>query len=118
MSSCPHVLSTEEVPGMTAASDVRTAADEVEQNISDVLKQLMTRRDETNADLAALLHCDVQTVGRKRRNERPWRAWEVRALATHYGWDVGVFYEGVDALFRVSQKDITAGYLDLSFAAA
>jgi hypothetical protein len=96
-----HTLRKE--AAMTTA-DVQTPAAEVEHNISAVVKQLMAYRNETNADLAALLHYDVQTIGRKRRNERTWQAWEVQALADHYDVEVSDFYAGVDALFRLSRK--------------
>ncbi len=90
---------------MTAPTEVQTIAAEVERNISAVLEQLKQRDRDTDADLATMLGCDPQTLGRKRRNERKWDAWEVRALADRYGVTVGVFYGGVAALFGGLQRD-------------
>lgn len=90
---------------MTAPTEVQTIAAEVERNISAVLEQLKKRDHDTDAALAEMLGCDPQTLGRKRRNERKWDAWEVRALADRYDMPVSVFYGGVAALFGGVQRN-------------
>lgn len=89
---------------MTAPTEVQTIAAEVERNISAVFEQLKKRDHDTDAAVAEMLGCDPQTLGRKRRNERKWDAWEVRALADRYDMPVSVFYGGVAALFGGVQR--------------
>ena len=76
----------------------------VDSNISGVLGQFMTWRDDTYATVARVLGCTPQTVGRKMRGERKWEAHEVALLAEHYEAPVDLFYKGPGELFSRTSR--------------
>lgn len=96
---------------------VAAPAVDVDRNISRVLKLLIAYREQPLNELLMAVGMNKSTMLR-RRAHGGWSAEEVGRLAAHFDVPISAFYEGADALFRLSQKDITAGYRDLTPAAA
>ena len=71
---------------------------EIDTSIGEVTEHLLLWRKETRAQLAALLGLSLKTVNRRIAGERRWEAWEIEAMARHFGRPVEVFYAGPDAL--------------------
>lgn len=81
--------------------DKMRPSSEVDSVISATVEQLMKRTD-SYASIGAALGLTAQSVGRRMRGEREWKAAEVRGLATYFGRSVSDFYAGPEALFAVT----------------
>lgn len=73
----------------------------MDETIGEAVSLLLAKTKQSREQLAMVMRCSTKTIGRRIRGEEPWLAWEVAAVAEHFGVPVQKLYDGADALFSV-----------------